>query len=264
MLRAAFTVEERDHIRTRLLEMAHADARVVAGAIVGSMARGGGDRWSDLDLTFGLAPPAKPAGILDEWTPALEREFGALRLFDLPFRTSLYRVFLFPGSLQVDVSFTPAAEFGALGPGFELLFGEAAQVPQLPPPAARHLLGLAVHHAVRARICIERGRAWQAEYWITSLRAETLAIAATRIGLPASHARGADALPAAILERAAGALVRSLDRVELMRALGAAIETLLAEASDVPDLGGRIADPLRALTAREWPGSHPDFRNAPR
>ncbi len=33
-----------------------------------------------------------------------------------------------------------------------------------------------VHHAVRARICIERGRYWQAEYWIsdallTALRA---------------------------------------------------------------------------------------------
>ena len=49
--RRVFTVEYRD----RVLEMAHRDARVVAGAAVGALAAGSGDRWSDLDLTFGLA-----------------------------------------------------------------------------------------------------------------------------------------------------------------------------------------------------------------
>jgi hypothetical protein len=49
-----FTVEFRERVRDRVLELARNDARVVAGAAVGSSALGGGDRWSDLDLTFGV------------------------------------------------------------------------------------------------------------------------------------------------------------------------------------------------------------------
>ena len=56
-----------------------------------------------------------------------EFEFDAVSLFDLPFLSTLYRVFLFPGSLQVDLSFTPGREFGALGPKFRLLFGSLAR-----------------------------------------------------------------------------------------------------------------------------------------
>src|SRR5207244_3638645 len=144
--RPVFSVEERDRVRDRLLEMARADRRVVAGATVGSLALDGGDRWSDLDLTFGLAPGSKAADLLAEWTRDLEREFGAVHLFDLPFLSTIYRVFLFPGSLQVDISFTPGAEFGALGPRFKLLFGETVERAYPPPPAAPHLFGLGVHH----------------------------------------------------------------------------------------------------------------------
>jgi hypothetical protein len=38
-----------------LLRVAEEDERVVAGAAVGSLAVDGGDRFSDLDLTFGTA-----------------------------------------------------------------------------------------------------------------------------------------------------------------------------------------------------------------
>ncbi len=50
-----FTVEQRDALRDRLLRLAQEDERVVAGAVVGSLASDGGDRYSDLDLTFGIA-----------------------------------------------------------------------------------------------------------------------------------------------------------------------------------------------------------------
>ncbi len=53
-----FSVKDRDHVRDRVLEWASADARVVAGAVVGSMALHEGDRWSDLDLTFAVADGA--------------------------------------------------------------------------------------------------------------------------------------------------------------------------------------------------------------
>src|SRR5437764_3812496 len=51
--RIVFTVEQRDALRDRLLRLAEEDERVVAGAAVGSLAVDGGDRFSDLDLTFG-------------------------------------------------------------------------------------------------------------------------------------------------------------------------------------------------------------------
>lgn len=40
-----FTAEERDRVRGRVLELAAADPRVVAGAAVGSLANGGGDHF---------------------------------------------------------------------------------------------------------------------------------------------------------------------------------------------------------------------------
>src|SRR5205809_955591 len=50
-----FSVEERERVRARLVQASREDDRLVAGALIGSTARGGGDQWSDLDLTFGLA-----------------------------------------------------------------------------------------------------------------------------------------------------------------------------------------------------------------
>jgi hypothetical protein len=172
-----FTVEERNRVCGRLLEMACSDPRIVAGAAVGSLATGGGDRWSDLDLTFGLANGTTVTELLADWTTELNRRFDAVHLFDVALMSTVYRVFLLPGGLQVDLSFTPGAGFGALGPSFALLFGRAVDRDHLPPPSARHLLGLGVHHALRARLCVERGRPWQAEYWISGVRDQALSLA---------------------------------------------------------------------------------------
>jgi len=242
-----FTAEERERIRERLIERAKADPLVVAGAEVGSRALGPGDRWSDIDLTFGLAPGVTVPEILAAWTPAIEREFGAVVLFDLPHLSSVYRVFLFPGLLQVDLSFTPGHEFGALGPKFKLLFGEAVARPQPTPPTAANRFGLAVHHALRARFSIERERFWQAEYWISSLRDEALALACMRRGLVAAYARGYDELPPEVRGVFAGAIVRSLDRAELMRALGVAVEGLLHESVEAGDLVKKVSGELAQL-----------------
>ena len=50
-----FSVDDRDRVHDRVLEIAATDPRVVAAAVVGGLADGGGDRWSDLDLTFAVA-----------------------------------------------------------------------------------------------------------------------------------------------------------------------------------------------------------------
>jgi hypothetical protein len=247
-----FSVEDRDRVRDRVIEWASADARVVAGAVVGSMALREGDRWSDLDLTFAVADGVPVLDALNDWTGRLVAEFDAVHLFDLPSGPSTYRVFLLPGCLQFDLSFTPEADFGARGPNFRLLFGNAVDKPFTPSPTSHELFGYAAHHALRARFCIERGRFWQAEYWVSGVRDYGLSLACLRRDLPARNGRGFDDLPADVHDAFKDALARSLERDELLRALKVAIAGLLHEAGqveDVREMAARLEPQLRKLTA---------------
>lgn len=224
-----FTAEHRDHVHYRVLELARADPRVTAGALTGSMAVGSGDEWSDIDVAFGIADGITREAVLDDWTQALDQEFGVLDHFDLRSGSSVYRVFLLPGGLEVDVAVTPGQDFGARGPHFRALFGTTQKLPATPPPSASHLIGLCWHHVLHARSCIERHKPWQAEYWISGIRDHILALACMRLGESAVYGRGIDRLPAAVTSPLADTLVRSLDEPELRRALAVATWCLIAE-----------------------------------
>lgn len=246
-----FSVKDRDRIHDHVLQLAASDARVVAGAVVGSLALAEGDRWSDLDLTFAVADDISILDVLEDWTRDLVKEFEAAHLFDLASGASIYRVFLLPGCLQFDLSFTPASKFGASGPKFKLIFGSSVEKPYTQPPPAQELFGYAVHHALRARFCIERGRYWQAEYWISGTRDYALSLACRRRGLAAYHGRGFDDLPPDVHDFFSTALVTSLERDELLRALGLAIEGLLREADEAQELAVKVEPQLRKLMV-EW------------
>ncbi|MBP2320949.1 putative nucleotidyltransferase [Kibdelosporangium banguiense] len=234
MFDAAF----RDEVESVLIGLAEKDARITAAAVVGSRAHTAGDRWSDIDLTF--AVEADPVTVLDSLAGELGSRFDGIALFDLQAGPIVYRVFLLPGGLQVDLSVTPAEDFAPRGDTFRLLFGQANEAVMPPPRDDADTFGHAVHHAVRARVCIERDRLLQAEYWISSLRNETLALASRRAGVQDWHARGAHLLPAELQGRFADALVRSLDRAEVERALGVAISLLLKEGDPGPVLVERL------------------------
>jgi hypothetical protein len=251
---AVFSVESRERVRDRLVEKATRDSRLVAAAAIGGSAEEG-DRWSDIDLTFGVADGIAVEEVLGDWTQDLATEFDTAVLFDLRVASTIYRVFLFPGSLQVDLSFAPSKEFGARGPRFRLLFGEAAELPWPEPQPAAQRFGLAVHHALRAHLCIERGRLWQAEFWVHEARDEVLSLACRRLGLAESYGRGFDRLSAAVREPLTGALVRELSDVELRRALQVITESLLREASDIPNADPRAnprLEELRRLVSESW------------
>src|SRR5687767_5958292 len=64
---AMFSITDRERVRDRLVERARADPDVAAAALVGSTATGG-DRWSNLDLTFGVARGVPVAAVLERWT----------------------------------------------------------------------------------------------------------------------------------------------------------------------------------------------------
>ena len=223
-----FTVSQRDALRERVLRLADEDERIVAGAAVGSLAVGDGDRFSDLDLTFAVADGVPISDVLDDWTEKLARELGAIHLTDLVRDPTVYRVFLLPEALQFDLSLTPTARFRPAGPRFQLLFGETvgdAEVPRL--PTAESLFGWGVIYALHARSCIERGRLWQAEHYVGAVRDHALSLACLQHGVPAVQARGYDDLPADELGRFAGAHVESLDPAALRRALAASVRELL-------------------------------------
>lgn len=246
-----FSLQDRNLLHDHVLQLAEADARVVAGAVVGSLALSAGDRWSDLDLTFSVAEHYSMLEVLEDWTLNIIQTFNATQLFDLPSGPSIYRVFLLPGCLQFDLSFTPATAFGATGPKFKLLFGEAVEKPYPPLPTAQTLFGYAVHHALRARFCLERGRYWQAEYWISATRDYALHLACLRRHLPPYQGRGFDDLPAEVQAVFSSTFVTQLTRGELLRALGEVIAGLLAETEGVEELARKVKPQLLALTA-DW------------
>ena len=213
-----FTVAHREHIRTDLITRAQRDPRIVAAAVVGSSAVGG-DRWSDLDLTFAVDLDHSLTSVIADWSSVMTTAYSAAVLFDINAGSTIYRVFLLPGALQIDLSFGPAGEWGAYGPHFHLLYGEAVTRPApLPVPTAHHL-GYAIHHLVRAHICIARGRFWQAEHWLSEAREIAMTLACREAGLDEAYGRGFDQLPADAQDRYRTMLPTTLTSSELQRAL---------------------------------------------
>ena len=231
--------------RDRLLEMAKADGRVVGAAAVGSLSVGSGDRWSDLDLTFAVSDEVEVDQVLADWTGQLVTDLDAVVLFDLPSGHTIYRVFLLPRCLQVDLSFTPAAWFGPRGPRFRLLFGRAGEVSSPDPPDPHDLFGWAVVYARAARAYIARGRWWQAEHCIDAIRDRTLALACIRRNLESTHGRGYDDLPPTVLDPLRGSLVSSLAPEALLEALKAAVDGLLRESVDLGEPATKAGRSLR-------------------
>jgi hypothetical protein len=233
-----FTVEQRDDLRERVRKLGEEDERVVAGALVGSLAVGTADRSSDLDMTFGIAEEVPVAEVLDDWTRTLVDELHAIRLVDLERGPTTYRVFLLPDALQLDLSMTPAREFRPAGPRFRLLFGEiAGGEPEavegtlfIPTPAVpEDIFGWGVVYALHARACIERGRVWQAEHYVGAVRDHALALACFREGVTPTQARGYDELSAETVASFEGAHIPSLEPEALRSALAASIRELLDE-----------------------------------
>lgn len=235
-------------LRSDLIERARSDRRISGAAITGSGSVGNMDRWSDIDLAFGVRDAADLRAALDGFTDYMHHEQQALDTVDVVRDPWIYRVFLLPSTLQVDLAFAPASHFGARAPSFKLVFGDAVERPHIPPPDARELIGYGWLYALHARSSIARGRPWQAEYMISAMRDQVLALACLRLDLPAREARGIDRLPADITRPLESGLVRHLERTDLTRAFEATTDGLMREIrlADA-DLAARLGPPLAAL-----------------
>ncbi|WP_243707278.1 hypothetical protein [Micromonospora sp. KC606] len=159
-------------------------------------------------------------------------------------------MFLLHGCLEVDIGFTPTADFGPRGPSWRTVFGQKAEPTSTASPSHDNLTGLAWHHVLHAWVCIQRRRWWQAEHWISAARAQVLALACRRLGYPTSYALGAHLLPADVTTPLEAALVRSLTEAELRRALNVTLTVLTAELDLTdPTLATRLRPMFMELTS---------------
>jgi hypothetical protein len=238
-----FTVTDRDRVRGRLLELAEEDPDVAAAAITGSYVADGGDAWSDIDLAFGIRGDVQSA--LAKWKDVLYGEFGAIHDWDLPWGSTVYRVFLLPDWLQVDIAFIPESDFGPRGPNWRTVFGQALEPRQPGLPSRDELIGWAWVLARHGHTSIRRGKPWQAEWSISGVRDNVIALACLRLGYPTRYAKGAHLLPPELTESLRATLVRSLDEEELRRALAAAAQALARELeASAPRLASTIGPML--------------------
>jgi len=248
---AIFTADERECLRDELVAAAQSDPNLCGAAHTGSAAASRLDRWSDIDLAFCVKPKASHQQVVDEWTGRLYG-CGAIAHVDVMRGSTLFRVFLLRNTLQVDLAFWSAQEFGAIGPNFRLIFTRDGMEPKppgsAPQPSSAALIGMAWLYALHVRSSLARGRSLQAEYMLSGMRNHVFELACLRCGVTAPQGRGLDDLPASERETAAGCVPRSLESSELKRAFQNTTQMLVREIAHAGgELDGRLGGVLREL-----------------
>jgi hypothetical protein len=162
--------------------------------------------------------------------------------------------FLLQNGLEVDLAFTPSAEFTVWAP-VRIAFDRAgvatraAETPVAwtPTPDWGGEAGFAWHDVVHACIAANRGKPWQSLFYLQRVRNRTLALASERHGFDAEEFTHVDQLPAAERDPLRASLVADLERSSLLRAINVATQALIEELGrgDWP-LADRLAPPLLA------------------
>ena len=244
-----FTPADRDRIRDAILVRAREDSRITGGALTGSASVDGEDDWSDIDLAFGVRTASDVGPTLVAMTDYMRATHGVVDTVDVPSGAWIYRVFLLANTLQVDLAFAPASDFGARAPTFRLVFGESRQLPHVTPPSAASLIGYAWLYALHVRSSLARGKLLQAEYMVSAMRDSAFAAACLRHGETPREGRGLDRLPAELRDRYEATLVRALTADEIARAFRETSNVALDEARHLDaTLASRIGPVLDALT----------------
>lgn len=141
-----FTPEERARLRSELLTRVSADGRISGAAITGSGAAEREDRWSDIDLTFGVGEGAEMPDVLSDWTTHMYARHGAVHHVDMKAGAWIYRVFLLASTLQVDLGVRARRGIPGAGGNFppRLREGRRAAAVSAATAGRYHRHGLAV------------------------------------------------------------------------------------------------------------------------
>lgn len=242
---------DRAALRDALIAAALGDPDLCGVAICGSMAVAREDIWSDIDLVLAVADGSRFGETVANWTRRMVQEHGAVHHVDIARGQQVYRAFLLPSTLEVDLNFVPAGEFQPEGPTFRALRGTPLpSASTATADSSEHFIGMGWLYAQQARACIGRDRLWQAERMITQVRDQALALACLRHGLPARYGSAIDSLPPGLLTIFESSLVRFIETDEVRRAYGSTLALLCAQAQEA---GGatndRVAAALTALAS---------------
>ncbi len=178
-----FSIEQRERLRTELVAAAEHDPQLCGAAHTGSAATEKLDRWSDVDLALCVKPDAPLDRVIDDWTSRLYQKHNAVAHQDVMRGSTLFRVFLLPNTLQVDIAFWSATDFGAVGPNFKLIFGHPKPPQAAAPPDINDLIGMAWLYALHMRSSLARGRHLQAEYMLSGMRNNVFSLWCVRCGV---------------------------------------------------------------------------------
>lgn len=246
-----FTAGAREQLRAALVSGAETDPNLSGAAHLGSAASSSLDDWSDIDLALCVASHASLTDVVNTWTARMYHCHDAIAHCDVLRGETLYRAFLLKSTLQVDLSFWPVAEFRACGPKFRLIFGSANEPASAPSVNVVSSVGMAWLYALHVRSSLARGRLLQAEYMLSGMRDEVLALACMRFRVTTSQGGGFDDLPSKEKNEFVSCYPLSVIASELRRAFEATMKALLSEIHcQSGDLWARLEAPLREIASR--------------
>ncbi|MDX6510725.1 MAG: hypothetical protein QOE36_229 [Gaiellaceae bacterium] len=199
-----YTEEERATIAAELVELLRGDEDVAAVELIGSLATGTADAFSDVDIAVRVERVDAIATVADRWTARVHERLAVVAHFAVEFPPDQVRGFLLENLLEIDLGFSSEAR--------------ATEIPPSEPRFDFHT-GVGWHDVVHAAAALARGRRWRAHMYIAGIRDRTLTMAAERHGLIADEFKGIDDLPAEELGPLEATLAASLEPAELRRVL---------------------------------------------
>jgi len=242
---------DRDATLAHLLDLLRVDRRIEAAVITGSIGSERADRWSDLDVAC-LVAGAECERVATDLVALIYRDLPAAHHYETAFGTTLVRGFLLVHGLVVDLSFTPSADFevwAQVRVAFDRTGTATAAVeawrPSSSTPDWRVEAGFAWHDVVHACNAANRGKSWQALYFLQRVRNRTLALGSQRHGLEADEFKEVDQLPSEERDPLLESLVSDLERPSLFGAIMVATRAFVDELlRGDPALADRLGKPL--------------------
>jgi predicted nucleotidyltransferase len=252
-----FDEAERDAVLARAVALLSDDQRVKAVILTGSLGRGQGDRWSDIDLQAVIADEGDLAAVTADWEAIAYREWPVVHHYATEFGTTKVRGFLLRDGLLLDLGLSPIGHFEVWAP-VRVLFdrtGRATQIAERwtawsPTPDPRAEAGFAAHDVLHAAVAANRGRNWQSLYFLQRIRNRTLSLASERHGFDAEDFARVDDLPSGETSGLEATLVAALERQVLLDAVDQATRAFLDELGRHDRaLADRLAEPLLTVIA---------------
>ena len=250
-----FSEADRDAALERMVALLSDDRRVEAAILTGSLGRGQGDRWSDVDLDAVVAADADVEAVTSDWEALVHREWPVAHHYATEFGSTRVRGFLLRNALLLDLAFTPISDLEVWAP-VRILFDRTggatgiaeAWAPWSPTPDWRGEAGFAAHDVLHACTAANRGRLWQSVYFLQRIRNRTLSLASERHGFDSEDFTRVDDLPRDETQPLEATLVSSLDHDALVDAIDGATHAFLDELGRHDRaLADRLAEPLVAI-----------------